>query len=360
MSGLHPDALLSLADYERAAEQRLPERAWAYISGGAADEITMTDNVAAWQRWLIRPRMFTGATPDTAVELLGVRRPHPVVVAPTAFAGLCHPSAETGLARAATATGSVFCLATLAGTAPAELAEEVPEVRRWFQLYVLRDRGLTHELIQRARDHGFEALVVTADRPVIGVRNRETRHSVRFGVAGATAPQLDRAIGSDSPTDFSQEIDPHVRWEDLATFADAGLPVIVKGILTAQDARLARDHGAAAVVVSNHGGRQLDTVPAGADALSEVADAVGSELDVLVDGGIRRGTDVLKALALGARAVMVGRPLLWGLGVDGPDGARRVLEILIAELETAMALAGVAGATAVARELVAPAPWAPR
>ena len=359
MSDPDPDGLLSLADYERAAGERLTTRAWAYISGGAGDELTLADNVAAWQRWLIRPRMFTGVTPSTEIELLGVRRPHPVIVAPTAFAGLCHPDAEPGLARAATATGSVFTLATLAGTAPAQLAAEVPEASRWFQLYVLRDRGLTQELIARARDHGFEALVVTADRPVLGVRNTEGRGEVRGGVVAA-ADNIGGAIGSASPADYGPLIDPHVRWEDLATFADAGLPVIVKGILTAHDARLARDHGAAGVVVSNHGGRQLDSVMAGADALPEIADAVGSDIDVIVDGGIRRGTDVLKALALGARAVMVGRPGLWGLAVDGTAGAQRVLEILIAELMTALTLAGVADARSVARELVVPAPWAPR
>ena len=360
MSGPDPDALLSLADYERAAGERLSTRAWAYISGGAADELTRADNVTAWQRWLLRPRMFTGVTPSTEVELLGVRRPHPVIVAPTAFAGLCHPDAEPGLARAAAATGSVFCLATLAGTTPAALSAAVPEAPRWFQVYVLRDRGVTRELIGRAREHGFEALVVTADRPVIGVRNRETRHAVRAGSVRAATPEIDAAIGSASPADYGEMIDPAVRWDDLASLAEAGLPVIVKGILTAQDARLARDHGAAGVVVSNHGGRQLDSVMAGADALPEIADAVGSEIDVIVDGGIRRGTDVLKALALGARAVMVGRPPLWGLGVEGTAGAQRVLEILIAELMTTLTLAGVADAGSVERELVVPAPWAPR
>jgi isopentenyl diphosphate isomerase/L-lactate dehydrogenase-like FMN-dependent dehydrogenase len=355
MTDLDVDALLSLADYEAAARECISARAWAYISGGAADEITVAENVAAWRRWLIRPRVFPGATPSTEVSLLGVRRPHPMIVAPTAFAGLCHPDGEPGIARAAAATGTPFCLATLAGTAPAELAAEVPEVARWFQLYVLRDRGLTRDLIERARDHGFEALVVTADRPVIGVRNREARGQVRDGV-GVAAGGSDAPVASASPADYGPLIDPHVRWEDLTTFAEAGLPVIVKGILTAQDARRARDHGAAAVVVSNHGGRQLDTVPTGADALPEVADAVGADIDVIVDGGIRRGTDVLKALALGARAVMVGRPLLWGLGVGGSDGARRVLETLIGELQTSLALAGVTSAASVDRDLIARAP----
>ena len=239
------DALHSLADYEAVARARLDEGALAYIAGGAGDEITLADNLASWQRWAIRPRMFTGADPSTEVTLLGRRHPHPVIVAPTAFATTCHPEGETGLARAAAATGTLFCLATLAGTTPAELAQAVPAGDRWFQLYVLRDRGLTRELIERARDHGFQALVVTADRPVLGVRNRESRHAARTGVADVAAGAPGRAIGTARPADFGPMIDPSVRWEDLATFAEAGLPVIVKGILTAEDARLARDHGAA-------------------------------------------------------------------------------------------------------------------
>jgi isopentenyl diphosphate isomerase/L-lactate dehydrogenase-like FMN-dependent dehydrogenase len=358
MSGPDLDDLFSLPDYERRAHERLDARADAYIAGGAADEHTLADNVAAWRRRLIRPRVFTGAVPSTTTRVLGRPRPHPVMIAPTAFATLCHPDGETGLARAAAATDTVYCLATLAGTSPAALAEAVPEADRWFQLYALRDRGLTRDLIGRAREHGYEALVVTADRAVPGVRDRELRHAVRFGVAGATAPDLDRAIGSSAPADFSGMIDPQLRWDDLADFAGLGLPVLVKGILTAEDARLARDHGAAGVVVSNHGGRQLDTVLATADALPEIVAAVGDDLDVLVDGGIRRGTDVLKALALGARAVMIGRPSLWGLAAGGSDGARRVLEILVSELRTAMALTGVADVAALGPQHLAPAPGA--
>jgi 4-hydroxymandelate oxidase len=346
------DALLTLADFEAEAQHRLDEQARAYVGGGAGDEQTVAENLAAWRRWLIRARVFPGAVAGTEVELLGRARPHPVIVAPTAFAGLCHPEGEAGIARAAAATGTVMCLATLAGMSPARLAAAVPEVDRWFQLYVLRDRGMTQELIEQARDSGFAALVVTADRPVIGVRNTEARHAVRSSGPGP-APDLDRAIGSDTPADYGAMIDPAVRWEDLSVFAQAGLPIIVKGILTGEDARLARDHGAAAVVVSNHGGRQLDGVPAGADVLAEVVDAVGSELDVIVDGGIRRGTDVLKALALGARAVMIGRPTLWGLASGGSAGTQRVIEILLGELTTALTLAGVTSPAQLDRSFLA-------
>lgn len=335
--------LYCLADYERAAETGLGDRARAYINGGATDEITRTDNLDAWRRLAIRPRMFTGvADPDPGVTLLGRRRPHPVLVAPTAFAALTHPDAELGVARAAAATATTICLSTLASTTPDALAAAVPDVSRWFQLYVFADRGATRELIARVERGGYEALVVTADRPVLGIRERELRYDVRGGIDPGPA-----------------QIDARVTWSDVAQFAQAtDLPVLVKGVLTAQDAERARDHGAAGVVVSNHGGRQLDTTLSGADALPEIVDAVGDELDVLVDGGIRRGTDVLKALALGARAVMVGRPVLWGLGVGGADGARRVLEILLAELTNALVLAGATSAEQLDRSFIAAAPWA--
>jgi 4-hydroxymandelate oxidase len=343
----------SLADVREAAEVALSERARAYINGGAADETTLIDNDAAWSRMALAPRMLTGVTePDLGVTLLGRRRPHPVVIAPTAFAALVHPEAEPGIARAAVDTDTIMCLSTFGSTAPAVLAEQVPELARWFQLYVFADRGATRELIATAEDSGYEALVLTVDRPVLGVRERERRIGVR-------ADPIHNPIGSPLPVDTSMSVDGSLSWSDLERFAaDSELPVIVKGILTAHDARLAAGHGAAGVIVSNHGGRQLDTTLSGADALPEVADAVGADLDVLVDGGIRRGTDIVKALALGARAVLVGRPLLWGLGIEGSAGARLVLELLLDELRIAMALTGAASVAQLDPGLVRPAPWA--
>jgi isopentenyl diphosphate isomerase/L-lactate dehydrogenase-like FMN-dependent dehydrogenase len=348
---------LSLADYERAAQAVLGERARSYIGGGATDAITLADNQAAWSRLALAPRVFTGvAEPDPSVTVLGSRLPHPLIIAPTAFAALTHPDAEPGIARAAAATATTICLSTLASTGPAALARAVPDCRRWFQLYVFSDRGVTGELIAAAEAHGYDALVLTADRPVLGIREAELRHAVRGG-----EPAADGAVGGAAPADFSARIDPGVTWADVERLAaQTRLPLIVKGILTASDARRALASGAAGVVVSNHGGRQLDTTLSGADALPAVADAVGDELDVLVDGGIRRGTDVVKALALGARAVMIGRPVLWGLGVAGSDGARRVIEILLAELQNALALTGVARAAELDGSVLAPAPWARR
>jgi 4-hydroxymandelate oxidase len=340
----------SLADYERAAAERMSDDALSYIGGGAGDEITLRDNEAAWRRLALRPRALgapSGA--DPSVELLGVRRPHPILVAPTAFARLTHPDGELAIARAAAATSTIMCLATLASVSPAVVAAEVPGATRWFQLYVFSDRAASHELIHAAAEHGYEAIVVTVDRPVLGVRERERRAAVRES----------EALGYERPTDTSAVIDPQLRWSDIEQFAaDSPLPVLVKGLLTAEDARRAAEHGAAGVIVSNHGGRQLDTVLAGADALPEIVDAVGDRLDVLVDGGIRRGTDVVKALALGARGVLIGRPSLWGLAVDGAAGVQRVLEILLAELENALTLIGAPRVTDLNRSFVTAAPWA--
>jgi 4-hydroxymandelate oxidase len=342
-------ALLSLADYEHAAAARMTARAHGYIDGGAGDEITVRENEAAWRRLALRPRML--ATPggvDRSVSVLGVRRPHPLLVAPTAFAGLAHPDGSLGIARAAAATSTIMCVATFGGLDVEAVAAGVPDGTRWFQLYVMRDRGVTREHVARATAAGCEALLVTIDRPVLGLRARELRADVRQ----AGEPAADR------PVDTSTEVDPALTWDDVERLAaDSPLPVLVKGVLTAEDARIAAGRGLAGVIVSNHGGRQLDTALPGADALPEVADAVGDRLDVLVDGGIRRGTDIVKALALGARAVLVGRPLLWGLALEGEAGGRRVIELLLSELETALTLTGAPRADQVDRSFVTRAPW---
>jgi 4-hydroxymandelate oxidase len=279
-------------------------------------------------------------------------------VAPTAFQRLVHPEGELGIARAAAATGSVMCISTLASTGAAVVAETVPEVARWYQLYAFTDRGVTRELVATAVQHGYEALVVTVDRPVLGLRERELRADFR-NVEQGPDPAAAAAASSGAPTaDYSGVIDPDLSWSDVEELAGGGLPVLVKGILTAEDAELAIAHGAAGVVVSNHGGRQLDTVLSGADALGPIVDAVSGRIDVLVDGGVRRGTDVVKALALGARAVLVGRPMTWGLALGGADGVQRVLEILVAEFVNALALVGCPRAVDLDRSFVTPAPWA--
>jgi isopentenyl diphosphate isomerase/L-lactate dehydrogenase-like FMN-dependent dehydrogenase len=333
------------ADFERLAAERLEPGPHGYFAGGAADELTLRASEEAWRRIAIRPRVLVDVSDrDPATTLLGVRRPHPLIVAPMAFHRLVHPDAEPETARGAAATGTPFCLSTLATTSPAELAAAVPEAPRWFQLYVFKDRGVTSELVRAAAEHGYEALVLTVDLPVQGRRERDLRTAFRVD---ASVPSVGGRSGMSLP-EMVEQLDPSLTWGDLERLVDESrLPVLVKGVLTPEDARLAAAAGAAAVVVSNHGGRQLDTVAATADALLPVVEEVGAELDVLVDGGIRRGTDVLKALALGARAVMVGRPAIWGLAAAGADGVSRTLELLLEELDIALALAG----TPVASEL---------
>jgi 4-hydroxymandelate oxidase len=359
MAGPDPESLISLADYERAAGEIMDPGAHAYLAGGAADEVTLADNRAAWRRLAIRPRMLVGVGQiDHRVELLGRRRAHPLLIAPTGFQRYAHPEAEIATARAAAATDTIMTVSTLSTTSPEALAEAVPDVARWFQLYVFKDRGVSRDLVQRAAAQGYEALIVTVDLPVYAIRERELRSRVHSSdatqIAAAAAAG---AAGEMTPAAFGGLVDPDLTWADVERFAaECSLPVVIKGILTAEDARLAVEHGAAGVIVSNHGGRQLDTVLSGADALPAVIDAVGERVEVLVDGGIRRGTDVVKALALGAKAVLIGRPVVCGLAVDGAHGAQRVLEILLAELDNALALAGAPRASELDRSFVTPAP----
>jgi 4-hydroxymandelate oxidase len=355
--------LLSLADYERAAREAVAPAALGYIEGGAGDEVTLADNVRAWNRFALRPRMLVGAGGcDLGVTLLGARVAHPVVVAPTAFQRLAHPDGEIGIARAAAATDTIMCVSTLASAGAATVAEAVPGGTRWFQLYVFSDRGVTRDLVAGAVAHGYKAVVVTVDRPVLGVREREVRSTARGAGSVAAAPDAIATPGAQQrmrPLDYADLIDPDLRWSDIERLvSECPVPVLLKGILTADDAERAIAHGAAGVIVSNHGGRQLDTVLSGADALPPITEAVAGRIDVLVDGGIRRGTDVVKALALGASAVMVGRPLTFGLAVRGADGARHVLEILLAEVKTALALTGCPRASDLDQSFVTPAPWA--
>ena len=335
----------TIVELERLAAERLEPGPHGYFAGGAADELTLRANEEAWRRIAVRPRVLVDVSErDTSIDLLGTRRPHPLVVAPMAFHGVVHPEAEPETARGAAATGTPFCLSTLATTSPAELAAAVPEAGRWFQLYVFKDRGVTSDLMEAAAANGYEALVLTVDLPVQGRRERDLRTAFRID---ASVPSVGGRSGLSLP-EMVEQLDPSLTWGDLERLVDAtSLPVLVKGILTPEDARRAADGGASGVVVSNHGGRQLDTALASALALPAVVDEVGDEVHVIVDGGILRGTDVLKALALGARGVMVGRPVIWGLAVAGAEGVRRVLEVLLTELDIALALAG----TPVAAEL---------
>ncbi len=340
------EGLVNVADFERAAGEKLESGVAGYFFGGAGDELTLTENVAAWRRWRLRPRVLAGVGEwQTRTEVLGTETSMPILVAPVAYQGLVEPGAEPAMARAAAAAGTVMCLSTLATTRPGEVAAGAPEARRWFQLYCFKDEGVTRALIEEAIECGFEAILITVDAPRGGNRERDLRTGFEvpeeIGV-----PSVEAALGSGRAVTIEETfglMDPTLGWSDLEDLAaDCAVPVLVKGVLTAEDAALAVEHGAAGVVVSNHGGRQLDRSPATAEALPEVVDAVEGRGAVLVDGGIRRGVDVAIALALGADAVLVGRPALWGLAVAGEQGARRVLELLREELELTLALCGCA------------------
>src|SRR5581483_7514042 len=305
----------TIGDFEERAHELLDAGPYGYYAGGAGDELTLVRNVEAWRRIEIRPRVLVDVSDrDPSTTVLGRVRPHPVIVAPTAVHRLAHPEGEEASARGAADARAIFCLSSLATASPPAIAAAAPDGERWFQLYVFRDRGLSRELIAQATEHGYEAVVITVDLPVLGIRERDVRaqYVIPEDIAALSPAAKDRGRPL-SMLQIGELIDPSLTWADLEEFASqCDLPVLVKGVLTPEDARLAVEHGVAGVVVSNHGGRQLDTVPAGADALPGIAEAVGDRVDVLVDGGIRRGTDVLKALALGARAVMVGRPVIWG------------------------------------------------
>jgi 4-hydroxymandelate oxidase len=340
---------LNVWDFERLAAERLDEGARGYFAGGAGDELTLRDNVEAFQRRRLRPRMLIDVEAcTTATTVLGQEVSMPLLVAPVAFQRVAHPDGEVAMARAAKAAGTIMCLSTLATSTPAEVAATGAPL--WFQLYVFRDEGVTRELIAQARDGGFRALVLTIDAPVRGNRERDARSAFTIPDDIRIAP-LGR--GGMTPRQVFDDISASLTWRDLERICgESGLPLLVKGVLTAEDAELSCEHGASGIVVSNHGGRQLDGVPATMDVLEEVVDAVGGRVEVLVDGGVRRGTDVVKALALGARAVLAGRAALWGLAADGEAGACRVLELLQAETLGALQLVGCTSPADVTRRHV--------
>jgi isopentenyl diphosphate isomerase/L-lactate dehydrogenase-like FMN-dependent dehydrogenase len=342
---------VNVDDFEEAARARLEPGAFGYFAGGAGDEHTLHGNSTAFERWQLRPRVLVDvATVSTAARVLGTEVAFPLLVAPTAFQRLADPEGELATARAAAAAGTVMTLSTLSSVSPAELAAAAPGAPQWFQLYWSTDRGFTKELVESAAEAGHSALVLTVDFPVAGRRERDLRASFALP-DDLPLPNLPvRIEREDFHANLGKIVDSTITWRDLEWLQSCSpLPLVLKGILTAEDALLAAEHGAAAVIVSNHGGRQLDGVPPALDALPEVVEAVGERVEVLVDGGIRRGTDVLKALALGARAAMSGRAVLWGLAAGGEEGARQVLELLRAEIEAGLKLLGCASPAEVTR-----------
>jgi isopentenyl diphosphate isomerase/L-lactate dehydrogenase-like FMN-dependent dehydrogenase len=343
--------LINLLDYEREAADQLAEGPLAYYTGGAMDERTLQDNLAAFRRRRIVPRVMTDVTTiDPTVEVLGRRWPRPIWICPTALHRMAHPDGELATARAAASRGITLALSTVSSTDLAEVAAVGGP--RWFQVYLLADLGARRALVQRAVEHGFEALMLTADLQRLGRRERDIR--VAFALPeGVSVPNIAWATGQSLEDAANASFVESLSWADLEWLAGFGVPVLVKGILHPDDARLAIEHGAAGIVVSNHGGRQLDAAIASLDALAPIVEAVADRVPVLMDGGIRRGTDALMALALGATAVGIGRPVIWGLAVDGEAGVGRILDLLTAELEYSMALAGAASLTALTPELIA-------
>jgi isopentenyl diphosphate isomerase/L-lactate dehydrogenase-like FMN-dependent dehydrogenase len=351
---------VNVADAERAGREQLEPGPRNYFAGGAGDEVTLRENMAAWGHWRLRPRVLTDADGvSTATEVLGGPVSMPVLVAPVAYQGMAHPDAEAGMAAGAAEAGTVMCLSTLANTRPSEVAAAAPEGRHWFQLYAFKDPGVTRGLIEEAGDSGFEAILVTADAPPGGNRERDRRNGFTLPSELGT-PGLTAATGGQQELSIEEIfglMNEALTWADVADLAsECSVPVFVKGLLTAEDAELALDHGVAGVVVSNHGGRQLDRALATADALPEIADALEDRATLLVDGGIRRGIDVATALALGADAVLVGRPALWGLASAGREGVARVLDLLREELELALALLGCGSPEELTRAHVRRAP----
>jgi 4-hydroxymandelate oxidase len=329
---------VSLQDFEEAARRRLPSSVFDFIAGGAADEITIRWNREAFDRLRLQPRVLVDVTQvDTRVKLLGLDLPHPIVLAPVAYQKLAHPKGELAAARGAGAAGAVFVVSSSSTVSVEEIAKASTSPL-WFQLYVQPDKGMNRELLQRAQAAGCRAACVTVDTPVLGPRNREQRAGFRLP-PGLTVPMNPQNLKARSAAGSPKRVS--VTWTDIEEFRlMSSMPVLLKGILHPDDADQAARLGVAGIIVSNHGGRNLDTAPATIDALPAVADRVGGRIPVIVDGGIRRGTDVVKALALGAAAVQIGRPYVYGLAVDGADGVSRVVQILKAELEMALALVG--------------------
>ncbi len=334
--------LLNLREFEPLAREKLSQMIFDYYASGANDDVTLNENQAAYQRILLRPRMMTGNAERTMnTTILGQSLNAPIMIAPMAYMKMAHSDGEYAMARAAASRGINMVVSTTATVALEDVAAAVPDAPRWFQLYLYKDRAAARELVERAESCGYKAIVLTVDRPILGRREADIRNNFalpphleiknfpvyanREGVSAYHAPLLE----------------DNLQWSDVRWLKSiTRLPVLVKGVLRGDDARFALDHGADGIIVSNHGGRQLDGALATIDALPDVVQAVDGAADVLIDGGIRRGTDVLKALARGAKGVLLGRPLLWGLALNGEAGVGHILDLLIQELDLAMALCG--------------------
>jgi isopentenyl diphosphate isomerase/L-lactate dehydrogenase-like FMN-dependent dehydrogenase len=361
------DRAFSIADLRELARKRLPRLVFDFIDGGAGDEKTLRENRRAFAHWLLMPRVGIDVSERSlATEILGRPSSLPLILAPTGLAGLYWPGGEIHALRAATRAGIPFCLSTNSIASMEEVARAVPDCERWFQLYMLKDKALLDGMIDRAWKAGYRVLCLTIDLPIQGRRERDSRNAftlplrprVRTAYDVAVRPQwlyglLRNPVSfgnfrdvAGGLTSIAQHVatlfDPSASWDDFARVRERWKgQFIVKGVLHPEDAQRAVAIGAAAVIVSNHGGRQLDQVPGACAALPGITDAIGSKAEVILDGGVRRGTDILKARALGASSCLIGRPFLWGLAAGGEAGVARTLQIFRDELDNAMALLGV-------------------
>ncbi|MCZ6867196.1 MAG: alpha-hydroxy acid oxidase [Chloroflexi bacterium] len=352
------DSPINLFDYEALAKERLPKAEYDLIAGGATDEITVRRNRAAYNDIMLRPRTMVDVTQrDLSTTMLGQRIEFPVVVAPAGFHARVHPEGELATARAAGAEGTLMVVSS-AATYTLEEISKTATGPLWFQQYFYRDRGLTMEMAQRAQEAGYTALCVTLDSKGKSKRERDIRNnpsrSTLPNYAGLDLEENSLELGAHPRKKLHDIRDHSATWDYLDWFvANAPLPVVPKGVMTSEDARLCVEHGVKALIVSNHGGGVLDTTLASIEMLPEVVEVVDGRLEVYVDGGIRRGADVVKALALGAKAVLIGRPIFWGLAVDGEAGVRGVLRILREEIDMTMALCGCPTVDSIDRGLVA-------
>ena len=363
--------LVNIEDFRRAARRRLPRAVFDFVDGGAAGEVTLRRNRSVFEELTFRPRVLVDVgTRDQSTTVLGQRIETPIIVSPTGMAGICWPYGEIAAARAAGRAGTIYTLSTHSSCSIEEVAAEAPGPL-WFQLYVWQNRDLTRSFVERARAAGYRALALTVDVPIISKRERDVRNGFTIppritaanvldtvwrvgwirGVMRGPRLTLKNLVGAPGAPSSdivtlggvaNRQVDPSINWGDLDWFRSLWPgPLLLKGIMSAEDAVRAVEHGVDGIIVSNHGGRQLDHAPASLEILPEIADAVGGRIEILLDGGIRRGSDVLKAIALGARAVMVGRPYLYGLSRGGQAGVEQVLETLRTELDRTMVLVGV-------------------
>jgi 4-hydroxymandelate oxidase len=345
--------VVSLADFEPLARLVMEPAAFDYVAGGAWDEIDLAENEAAWRRRRLRPRVLVDVSRvDPSTTMLGEATTLPLAIAPMAAEGLAHPGAEIAVARAAAAAGVPFILSTMSTRSMEEVAAGAPDGVRWFQLYTQADPGRSRALVERAEEAGYRAIIVTVDLPVLGYRERDRRSGFDLpgphgnlaeyegGPTHAGGVHAD-SVHPDGFAEFEEAILTGLSWDDLATIRSwSSLPLVIKGVMTAEDARLGAEHGVDGIVVSNHGGRQLDRVGAPIDVLEDIVAAVDGRTELWIDGGVRRGLDLAIARALGAQGVLVGKPIYWALAAGGQAGVERALAILREEFQIALALLG--------------------